>query len=306
MSPGVRRRLLFVFPAALLGLAAARGGAQEATGGPLEQLNARFRATYKAARADVLAHAGPVLIADFNRLVLVRGKERQEVTLDFRRYDQLKMAAHVPFGLYLELAGQPEGPLEPAVRERLFDWRLLIARADEALPKYGFDEPQRQRQREILKKSLAYVDAVLAAGQFVPRGAKEFTRGVEPLLRQNVYDAARVQIDLYHAQVLRWKEAMPPEEWARLHVIVMGSQMPRKENIAVQYFAKWLGEPGEGRRLVYAEAIYDDDKAMSLLGTHLLDRRAAEAFFADPQRLDRDLLADGAAAYLKTLDFGPK
>ncbi len=94
---------------------------------------------------------------------------------------------------------------------------------------------------------------------------------------------------------------MPAEEWGRLRVVVIGSQMPRRDNAAVQYFSRLLGEGGEGRRLVYAEALYDEGRALNLLGTHQLDREVGAAFFGDPGRMERDLLGAAAAEYLRTL-----
>ena len=99
-----------------------------------------------------------------------------------------------------------------------------------------------------------------------------------------------------------WRKLLSAEEWGRLKVIVCGSQMPRRENLAVQYFAKLLGEKGEGTRILYAEALFEQEKVLRLLGTHLQDRDIAQAFFDDPLRLHRDLLADGAAEYLRTLE----
>ena len=94
---------------------------------------------------------------------------------------------------------------------------------------------------------------------------------------------------------------MPVTEWKRLTVVVMGRQLPRKDNLAVQYFARLFGEPGEGRRIIYAEALFDEAKALDLLGTHLVDTRIGEAFFADPQRMHRDLLGEAAKVHLDTL-----
>src|SRR3954462_7953833 len=54
----------------------------------------------------------------------------------------------------------------------------------------------------------------------------------------------------------------PLVEWERLTVVVMGRQLPRRDNLAVRYFAPLLGEPGEGRRIVYAESLFDDPKAL--------------------------------------------
>jgi hypothetical protein len=87
-------------------------------------------------------------------------------------------------------------------------------------------------------------------------------------------------------------------------VVVDTVHMARPGNLAVQYFQAALGEPyagrradervAEGERVVVSEGAEDADRALELLGTHMVDRSAAEAFFGDPLRLDRDLLSDGA------------
>jgi hypothetical protein len=64
-----------------------------------------------------------------------------------------------------------------------------------------------------------------------------------------------------HAQVSAWRNAVPVAEWAKL-LVVQGGPMPRKENVAVQYFAKLLGVPGECEQRVYHESVYDEAKSM--------------------------------------------
>ncbi len=56
----------------------------------------------------------------------------------------------------------------------------------------------------------------------------------------------------------------------------------------MQYLARLLREPGEGRRIIYAESMFDEQKALNLLGTHWLDA-SATIFFGDSLRLHRDL-----------------
>jgi hypothetical protein len=95
---------------------------------------------------------------------------------------------------------------------------------------------------------------------------------------------------------------MTAEEWGSLTVIVQGGQTPRAENAVVQYFARLFGETaGEGRRVVYAEGMWDEDKALNLLGTLRLDGRLSVAVFNDPFRLYRDLLADAARPVIDDL-----
>ena len=85
----------------------------------------------------------------------------------------------------------------------------------------------------------------------------------------------------------------------------MGSAMPRQQNLAVQYFAWLLSEPGEGKRIVYSESVWDEQKALGLLATHQIDGDIGAAFFDDDRRMHRDLLADAAKDILKGMEPVP-
>jgi len=105
---------------------------------------------------------------------------------------------------------------------------------------------------------------------------------------------------------MAWRKEMSAEEWASLTVIVQGPQTPRAGNAAVQYFARLFGETsGEGRRVVYAEGLWDEEKAVDLLGTLRLDGKLSVAVFGDPFRMYRDLLADAARAAVDDLLAAP-
>ena len=74
--------------------------------------------------------------------------------------------------------------------------------------------------------------------------------------------------------------------------------MPRTNNLAVQYFSKLLGVKGEGIKITYAESVFQQKRAMQILGTSLLDAQIGEGYFGDPWRMHRDLLGNAAAVYL--------
>ena len=71
--------------------------------------------------------------------------------------------------------------------------------------------------------------------------------------------------------------------------------------MVTQYFLRLLNEPREGRRVVYAESLWQEPQALDLLGTHLLDSGVGDAFFGDSMRMHRDLLGDAARQYLARL-----
>jgi hypothetical protein len=106
-----------------------------------------------------------------------------------------------------------------------------------------------------------------------------------------------------HRQVFQWKSEMTGAEWERLHVIVMGSPLPRRGNLTLQYFTRLLELKTESNRLVYTESVFEEGRALNILGTHLLDTDIGAAFFDDPARMYRDLLADAAEAEIRGMDF---
>ena len=99
---------------------------------------------------------------------------------------------------------------------------------------------------------------------------------------------------------------MTPDERESLRVVIGASHQARHREATLQYFGRLLGEetgPGASRedRLVYAEGIYDEPGVLRLLAKHLLDQRAAAAFFDDRFRLQQDLLSQGADRALRSI-----
>lgn len=276
--------------------------AQEAKGDPLQSLNSATRAAYKQARAAILTKNRPVILYDQEKLVLLRDKERLEAKLDLTRYHNLKAVAHAPMGLYLLLKPQGDGKLSAERIEQLLQFREAIVRAGKSLDKY-FKGDELNAQHEILLRTLAFLDTVLKNEEFEAREATEFARSMEPLIQANMVEATHSLIDALHKQMQAWRKVLTVDEWTRLRIIIQGSPMPRKNNVAIQYFARWFGEQGEGKRVIYAESLWEEDRAVNLLGTHLLDTDIGQAFFNDPRRMHRDLLGDAATQYLWKLKF---
>ncbi len=272
------------FSAVLLVLACAGAPPKPAPADPLADLNGLARAAYADARSRALANAGPVLIVGPAHVTLLNGTSRQEFELVPPRYQDLKSIAHLALGvhaLYFESGGDPA---------RLADLRAAGSRALAALPDRGFTARQLDRQREIVRLSLA-VDGA--------RDLPTYERAVAPLLLANALDAAAAEIDDLDAAVAGVRRVLTAPDFSRLHVVVVGAHMAREGEIAMQYFEKLLGEP-EGLRVVFAEGLWDEPSELQLLATHLLDASVGEGFFADPRRMHRDLLSDAAAQVLAT------
>ena len=298
---------LRAFPVVLMGLACASSAPAQSTppAGPVQPaaltaLNDAFRAAYTEAKARVLAARGPTLIVSGDTFSLIRDGHRVDVNVGTPIYDPVKTIAHVPLAIYVALT-PGDGALADDRLKTLAGLRALIPAAESSLDSLQLPAATLARQKRIVAASLTFLDEVAAGRSFARSALLAFTRRMAPLVMENVADATRAQLDAAHAQVSIWRRELNPEDLKRLHVLIVGPHMPREDLVITQYFLRLLHEPAEGRRVVYAESMWEEPKALDLLGTHLLDGDVGEAFFGDYMRMHRDLLGDAAKRYLPRL-----
>lgn len=266
----------------------------------LTALNDAFRAAYADAKTRVLAASGPTLIVSGDIFTLLRNGKRIEANVGTPIYDPVKTIAHVPLAIYVTLT-PGDGPVEEDRLKTLVRLRELIPPAEDSLDTLKLSAATLGRQKEIVTHSVAFLDHVVATRSCGRSSLVEFTRRMTPLVMQNVVEATHAQLDATHAQVSAWRRQLSAQEWGRLHVVIIGPHMPRQDLVVTQYFLRLFHEPEEGRRVVYAESLWEEPKALDLLGTHLLDGSVGDAFFGDYMRMHRDLLGDAAKAYLPRL-----
>jgi len=266
----------------------------------LTALNNAFRAAYADAKSRVLASCGPTLIVNGDNFALLRDGRRVEANVGAPIYDPIKTIAHIPLAIYVTLT-PGDGAVDDDRLKTLAGLRELIPAAEASLDTVKLPAATLARQKQIVAASLAFLDDVAGRRQFARSVLLAFTRGIAPLVMENVTEATRAQLDATHAQVSAWRRDLSPQEWNQLHVLIIGPHMPREDLVVTQYFLRLLHEPREGHRVVYAESLWEEPQALDLLGTHLLDGSVGEAFFGDYMRMHRDLLGDAAKQYLPRL-----
>jgi len=271
--------------------------AKKAVPEELEALNRASRKLYSGGRALELSTIPAVILVSGDDLILRKGDKRTVVAVIPSEYHSLKCVAHATLALFAHLAHEPGKPLGEDRLKALKEYRDMLAAAGPAVETCGFEADTLARQKRLVSRGLEFTDRVLKEGQVSAEDLTKYCRASRPDVMANCAAAARAQLTATHRQVTAWKNEMTAEEWAGLVVVVQGGQTPRVENAAVQYFARLLGERGECRRIVYAEGLWDEDKALNLLGTLRLDGKLSVAVFDDPFRMYRDILADvGRAA----------
>ncbi|MBZ5620635.1 MAG: hypothetical protein LAQ69_18210 [Acidobacteriia bacterium] len=266
----------------------------------LTALNNAFRAAYADAKSRILKSSGPTLIVNGDNFALLRDGRRVEANVGAPIYDPVKTIAHLPLAIYVTLT-PGDGAVDDDRLKTLAGLRELIPPAEASLDALKLPVATLARQKRIVAASLAFVDDVAGRRKFARSLLLAFTRRMAPLVMENVTEAARAQLDATHARVSAWRRDLSPEEWNQLQVLIIGPHMPRENLVVTQYFLRLLHEPREGRRVVYAESLWEEPQALDLLGTHLLDGSVGEAFFGDYMRMHRDLLGAAAGQYLPRL-----
>jgi len=264
----------------------------------LDGLNGEFRAQYQQALAETAAVAGPVILEEGDDLVLVRHGVRTTARVKPVTYHELKAVAHIPLALFVIMSYPADTNLSAGRVQSLRHYRRLMESAYQSLASRHFTAEQLQRQKEIFSASFKLLDGVLAQGHVNLQTLENFTRQIGPLLLANVAEATAVEMSALYVTAAAWKKELTPADWSALHFVMIGPHMPREQECSVQFFERLLHETTEGRRIVYAEALWNEKDALNLLATHEVDEAAGAAFFGDPMRMHRDLLGDAAKAYL--------
>lgn len=264
----------------------------------LDTLNGEFRTQYQQALVAALAQVGPVILEEGDNLILVHNGERTSVLVKPVEYHELKAVAHIPLALFVMLSFPQEASLSPSRLENLRSYRELMEKARETLAMRHFTPEQYVRQKDIFDSSFQLLDEALAHGGVDSAKLAAFTHQLGPLLLANVADATAAEMRALYATAAAWRKSLTASEWAALHFVMIGPHMPREQECSMQFFERLFHQPEEGGRIIYAEALWNEKDALNLLATHEVDEAAGLAFFGDPMRMHRDLLADAARAYL--------
>jgi hypothetical protein len=274
----------------------------------LEELNDEFIRFYEDTRTALVEAQKRVALIVINgdqMLFFHRGGEPR--VLDGLRppiYTKLKALAHVPLAIFALLTLEAgDAPLSCQTALRLSGYRHRLRLSAAALDvRCEVDSGTLPGPITIYDRSLAFSDGVVTRGSVSAQDLHAFVAGLNGEIKALFATAAKAQIDAVHAEMSRLKEdELSSAEWDALRVVVMGPHMAHKDDLFLQYFSRLLRTPMYAeKRLVYFEGA-DEQGALDLLGTTMIDMRAARAFFADEFRLHRDILGDATDNYLREL-----
>ena len=297
-KPGIQRVVALACTAVWLGACASSPQAPVLAGG--KSANQAFIGLYDSARTRANRTVPLAVLALPQALVVVRhGQITERLAATTPAYTALKEVSHLVLALFL--AAWNTSPADAA--EQTAAYAPHVEALSKGLAESAIPEADHERQRQLLAAARELIREAAANGGITQDRLTRWAREVSAALLENAYDAARSQLKLINREMTRLVQSMSNEEKTDFVVVVGSSHQARENNIQMLYFQTLLG-PGatvNDHRLLYAESVYDAKNALDLLGTHVLDRAIASAFFASPNRMQKDLLGNAAERIIPTL-----
>ena len=261
-----------------------------------------FMTQYDTARTRAIQEVPLAFLAMPQTLLVIRhGQVTESLTSITPTYTVLKDVSHVILGLYVASWHLPA----PKVALALTAYAPYVDAVESSLTQAAIPERHMVRQRKLLAAAHELIQRASSKNGLSQEWLDVWARQRGPSLLKNSREAARSQLELINHEMTAQIQAMTPKEKNSFIVIVSGAHQARDENLWMQYLGRLLGPQaisGERRR-VYAESVYDTQGALDLLGSHVMDRSIGEAFFASPERMQRDILGDAAEKIIPTLDI---
>jgi len=259
--------------------------------------NQVFHEAYGGAR-DGVRHQVPILVVLPTELALHRQNQRRAVSYSRPSFARAKSAAHIAVALFALTAAESSAERRGPGVARLLEH--ITAALEARQPN---SEPVDHEIKALLERCLQFAQAAKeqAASESV-RAA--FASDAGPRILHITELATREQIAGLHEAVETTFRELTPDEQVELQVVVVGDHQARARSLGMQYFKRRFQErPGADERVTYGENIEDEEEAISLVATRRLDKKIAQAFFGDENRLQRDVLGDAAKHCLDEMDF---
>jgi len=273
----------------------------------LDAVNDGFHATYDALR-KALAQQVVVLVVLAEGVVLHRNGDRTSEPLLTRPFEIVRSTAHAPVVVFVSLHRAADNMLSDASLSKLERLHEHISGARATLrSEMGSFDPAAAADLDVVLSSCDSFLANVLAKRLASRTELDvFARDLGPVLLRLADAATKVQLSSLHRAVESLASKMTGDEHTRLRIVVTGDHQARDRNLAIQYFRKRTTAWKHGEeRIIYAEGVADEEGALDLVATQILDRELAEGFFGDPARLQRDVLGDAAKRWLETERFTP-
>lgn len=278
----------------------------------ISELNNSFHHNYNQLVHKIHNELGqtdsPVIVLENNDVNLLWNGQREEICYIPDLYHKIKAIGHVSFGVYLAIKNNGAGKLKEDIKADLANQKTQIVEAIMILDKEEMPDHYREVQFNILENARMAIENVISTGRISENFAGSFAQKNGSLYLESTIVCVAIELDVLNDIVLGWKSKMSQQQWDSLFVVICSGHQARYRLTTVQYFDRLLGEEeGAGAskedKVVYGENIHGVDSAMDMLSRHIIDQTTSLDLFGNKTKMQEDLMADAAEAYLDKM-FG--
>lgn len=277
--------------------------------GPLAITNCDFHHSYEN-RVNAIqktfgaVHGRPLIMNLAGTLILKYNGKTESMSITPPAYHQIKSYSHITFTIYLLLSQNSPGNLTAATLTELQKLQSDTDAVQSMLPTLKLTPEANTTLAKLMDLTHVFLNKIIAERSWSYQELIDFYQRIKPFNEQAIRLSVQMELQTLDQAINKWLAMMGPDEIKKLGIVVATAHQPRAQEISLQYFAKRFQlRFGEGAlyetALVVLEGQYDEKAAISLLARHYLDREAAQVIFNDPEKLQRDLLADAAKVILE-------
>lgn len=250
----------------------------------IEGLDATMRGAYDVHIERVGNNILPILYVDFTlvggRYTLVETETKTHVRApDLKGYAQLKSVAHVPLGIFVQIAEYATYPGNGQWLAPIQAYRDQLQTALGQVERTGLNAFERTPCRDILGASVRFLDGILARKTFTLDDFRDYTHGIASAILFCAQQAAKIQVEAMTRVVLEFKQLLG-DRWDDVYVVVSALWTLSKENVHELIIGEQMKPEKRETNLFVSEAVPNLAAARNLLGRVIGDRIAAQYVFS--------------------------
>lgn len=293
------------------------GNAADQADDIIEGLDLTMRTAYDAHMVRVGNNIYPILYVDFTlvggRYTLVENESTTHVRApDLQGYAQLKSIAHIPLGIFVQIAEYAVYPANAQWIPPIQSYRQELQTAQAQIDRAGLDGAYRTVCKQILSDSIQFIDDILNRRTFTLEEFRLYTHGISASVLQCAQKAAEIQVQAMTTIVLELKQLLGTR-WDDVFVVVSALWTLAQDNVHALVIGNQMTADRKETNLIVSEAVPTLAAAKELLGRIVGDRTVAQYVFSqqgsEHEREDiyslstqRDLLSEDAKRALGNPD----
>lgn len=261
-----------------------------------DALNVLMRGWYRNSAATTMKQYPLILVPSDGRVDVYREGQSTTVPVAMEETTNLKNYGHISLGLFGVLWPVANGDTSAHAASSVQEFIKAVHLYQANLGQLKLSEPQKAACTHLIDGALSLANQALAPG-FTAGTLHRGLSALAPSASEILAFAGEAYLRAYQDTADQIEKSVGTALYERAVIIAAGSAPSRRDSANLAVFVKRFGVDQIGKRIFYAENVFEATGARDLLGTILNDRALAEQMFDDPHALWQDALSATATKF---------